>query len=620
MFLKRHRLNRTIEILSRCFFSTINPIFLIILVIAIALTGYILSVDTQSSIKYKIDVEQIKILHDAMPALFAINIAIGAALAYAFWDVVAHTSILICLTLLVVMVLVRGIFYLRYQNNFDPNNLPSYRISLIAGSASAGIIWGMIGVLFFPADEQIYQFFLLLSLLAMTGGSAFTLSIYLPSYFAYVPMTILPIIVQFLIIGGKFNITLAIGASAFLIILTVFNLKVNKNFKTSIALRFENLELIEQLQLQKEESEKANNAKSKFLAAASHDLRQPLYALNLFTSLLEETVQDPKGKNVVEQINASVNSLTNLFDKLLDISQLDAGVIKVNKQDFSLSKTFDTLMQMFNPLATQKGLTIEWPQNYLEVHSQPELLEQIIRNYLSNAIKYTPQGVINVTCDNDDGLITITISDSGIGISEQALDNVYEEFYQVDNIERDREKGLGLGLSIVQRTAKLLGHDIAVSSIPGKGSAFSISVEQAKTVIVESQLAANIPSLEQYNSSALILVIDNEADIREGLNSVLQLWGYQVITAASLDDAQQQLTSKNIQPDIIISDYRLKGGNTGVHAIKALHETYDKPIPALIITGDIAVGPLLDMDKSDFQVLFKPVAPMKLRAFLRYVS
>jgi signal transduction histidine kinase/CheY-like chemotaxis protein len=579
-----------------------------------------LSINTHSSIQDKIRAEQIRMMHSSVPILLFANIFVVLALSYGFSDVVAHSSIKVCLGLLIVMVLARGGLYLYYKDKFEPHNLRPIALSLIIGSAIAGGLWGTLSILYLPVDEQTYQLFLILSLMAMAGGSAFTFSIYLPCYFAYIPATLLPITVQFFAMGDKFYNTLGIVSAVYLLVLTVFNIKINKDFKATLSLRFENLDLIRQLQLQKEQAEKANNAKSKFLAAASHDLRQPLYALSLFTSVLEETVQDPKGKNVVEQINASVNSLTNLFDKLLDISQLDAGVIKVNKQDFSLSKTFDTLMQTFNPLATQKGLTIEWPQDYLEVHSQPELLEQILRNYLSNAIKYTPQGVINVTCDNDDGLITITISDSGIGISEQALDNVYEEFYQVDNIERDREKGLGLGLSIVQRTAKLLGHDIAVSSIPGKGSAFSISVEQAKTVIVESQLAANIPSLEQYNSSALILVIDNEADIREGLNSVLQLWGYQVITAASLDDAQQQLTSKNIQPDIIISDYRLKGGNTGVHAIKALHETYDKPIPALIITGDIAVGPLLDMDKSDFQVLFKPVAPMKLRAFLRYVS
>jgi signal transduction histidine kinase len=559
-------------------------------------------------------------MHSSVPILLFANIFVVLALSYGFSDVVAHSSIKVCLGLLIVMVLARGGLYLYYKDKFEPHNLRPIALSLIIGSAIAGGLWGTLSILYLPVDEQTYQLFLILSLMAMAGGSAFTFSIYLPCYFAYIPATLLPITVQFFAMGDKFYNTLGIVSAVYLLVLTVFNIKINKDFKATLSLRFENLDLIRQLQLQKEQAEKANNAKSKFLAAASHDLRQPLYALSLFTSVLEETVQDPKGKNVVEQINASVNSLTNLFDKLLDISQLDAGVIKVNKQDFSLSKTFDTLMQTFNPLATQKGLTIEWPQDYLEVHSQPELLEQILRNYLSNAIKYTPQGVINVTCDNDDGLITITISDSGIGISEQALDNVYEEFYQVDNIERDREKGLGLGLSIVQRTAKLLGHDITVSSTLGKGSAFSISLEQAQTVIVESQPTADLPTLEQYKSSALVLVIDNEADIREGLNNVLQLWGYLVITAASLDDAQKQLTSKNKQPDIIISDYRLKGGNTGVHAIKALHETYDKPIPALIITGDIAVGPLLDMDKSDFQVLFKPVAPMKLRAFLRYVS
>jgi signal transduction histidine kinase/CheY-like chemotaxis protein len=559
-------------------------------------------------------------MHSSVPVLLFANIFVVLALSYGFSDVVAHNSIKVCLGLLIVMVLARGGLYLYYKDKFEPHNLRPIALSLIIGSAIAGGLWGTLSILYLPVDEETYQLFLILSLMAMAGGSAFTFSIYLPCYFAYIPATLLPITLQFFAMGDKFYNTLGIVSAVYLLVLTVFNIKINKDFKATLSLRFENLDLIKQLQLQKEQAEKANNAKSKFLAAASHDLRQPLYALSLFTSVLEETVQDPKGKNVVEQINASVNSLTNLFDKLLDISQLDAGVIKVNKQDFSLSKTFDTLMQAFNPLATQKGLTIEWPQDYLGAHSEPELLEQVLRNYLSNAIKYTPQGVIKVTCDNYDGLITITVSDTGIGISVQALDNVYEEFYQVDNIEREREKGLGLGLSIVQRTANLLGHAIAVSSTLGKGSAFSISVEQAKTVIVESQPSTDLPTLEQYNSSALVLVIDNEQDIREGLDNVLQLWGYQVITAASLDEAQKQLISKNKQPDIIISDYRLKEGKTGVHAIKALHSTFNKPIPALIITGDIATGPLLDMDKSDFQVLFKPVAPMKLRAFLRNVS
>ncbi|MFQ3208118.1 MAG: signal transduction histidine kinase, partial [Glaciecola sp.] len=382
-----------------------------------------MSINTHSSIQDKIRAEQIRMMHSSVPILLFANIFVVLALSYGFSDVVAHSSIKVCLGLLIVMVLARGGLYLYYKDKFEPHNLRPIALSLIIGSAIAGGLWGTLSILYLPVDEQTYQLFLILSLMAMAGGSAFTFSIYLPCYFAYIPATLLPITVQFFAMGDKFYNTLGIVSAVYLLVLTVFNIKINKDFKATLSLRFENLDLIRQLQLQKEQAEKANNAKSKFLAAASHDLRQPLYALSLFTSVLEETVQDPKGKNVVEQINASVNSLTNLFDKLLDISQLDAGVIKVNKQDFSLSKTFDTLMQTFNPLATQKGLTIEWPQDYLEVHSQPELLEQILRNYLSNAIKYTPQGVINVTCDNDDGLITITISDSGIGISEQALDN-----------------------------------------------------------------------------------------------------------------------------------------------------------------------------------------------------
>ena len=275
----------------------------------------------------KIHLEQIKLLHASIPSLLLVNIIVTLALAYGFWDVIPHQSILLCVGLVGLMVLIRGSLFLAYKQNFKEIHLKYYRLSLIIGSACAGIIWGLIGILFFPLSEQIYQLFIALILLSMTGGSAFTLAIYLPCYFAYVPVTLLPIAVYLSSFGDKFHMSLALGIIAFLIVLTIFNMKVNKNFKTSLALRFENLDLIEQLKEQKDEAERANFAKSKFLAAASHDLRQPLYSLSLFTSILDETITYPKAKNIVEQINVSVLALNNLFDKLLDISQLDAGVI-----------------------------------------------------------------------------------------------------------------------------------------------------------------------------------------------------------------------------------------------------------------------------------------------------
>ena len=572
----------------------------------------------------RIHLEQIKLLHASIPSLLLVNVIVTLALAYGFWDVIPHPSILLCVGLVGLMVLLRGGLFLAYKQNFKESNLKYYRLSLIIGSAFAGIIWGLIGILFFPATEQIYQLFIALILLSMTGGSAFTLAIYLPCYFAYAPITLLPIAAYLSTFGDKFHISLAVGIVAFLIALTIFNIKVNRNFKTSLALRFENLNLIEQLKQQKDEAERANFAKSKFLAAASHDLRQPLYSLSLFTSVLDETITYPKVQKIVEQINISVLALNNLFDKLLDISQLDAGVVEAKKKDFSLANIFDKLVSNYSLEAQGKSIVISWPKSYPSVHSQEDLLERILRNYLSNAIKYTAQGNITVTCGttiNKTGKsqVVISVSDTGMGISTNDISEIYEEFYQISNPERDRQKGLGLGLSIVKRTAKLLEHDISVSSELGKGSTFSIFVDAAEHDVIVSSEDSPVTQLTKLANSALVVVIDDEESIRQGLENILILWGYRVVSASNLDQAMVQLTTKDLIPEAIISDYRLKEGKTGTDAIRTIHKAYGEHIPALIMTGDIATDRLKDINNSNFQVLFKPVPPMKLRSFLRSI-
>lgn len=575
-------------------------------------------------INEKIHTEQIKIIHSSIPVLLFTNVVAVLALSYGFSDLVQQKSINICLVLLLIMVVIRGGFYFNYKDKFDSEHLKPLALSLILGSALAGGLWATLSILYLPMSDQTFQLFLLLSLMAMAGGSAFTFSIYLPCYFAYIPATLLPITLQFFAMGGKFYNTLGIAASLYLLVLTIFNIKINKNFKATLALRFENLSLIEQLKEQKEEAERANKAKSKFLAAASHDLRQPLYALGLFTSVLDETIKYPKVKRVVEQIHASVGALTSLFDKLLDISQLDAGVILVEKRNFLLSDVFDKLSKEFTKEAQEKNIRLTWPSQYPSVNSEPDLLERILRNYLSNAIKYTQKGRIDVVCETFDEEVCVRVSDTGIGISDAALQEIYEEFYQVSNPERDRQKGLGLGLSIVKRTADLLEHNISVTSTMEKGSIFSISLPQAKLVNIDNCDAPDTTEVTELESSIqaenkLVLIIDDEESIREGLTSMLTLWEYQVITATDLDDAIQQLQTRNQQPDVIISDYRLRENRTGVEAIKAIHQQYNSEIPALLITGDVVPDRLIDIKNSNFQVLFKPVSTMKLRSFLRSI-
>jgi two-component system, sensor histidine kinase len=570
-------------------------------------------------IKDKVHAEQIKIMQDSIPVLLFVNLMIGLALSYGFSDVVSPHVINVFIGLLLFMVLIRGGFYFYYKNKFNPNKLIPFKLSIILGSASAGIIWGAIGILYFPLTDQTYQLFLLMSLMAITGGSAFTYSIYLPGYFAYVPAILLPIAIQFFMLGDKFHITLGAVSTVYLVALTAFNIKINKNFKTTLGLRFENASLIKQFKEQKEEAERANKAKSKFLAAASHDLRQPLYALGLFTSVLDETIKYPKVKRVVEQINTSVAALTNLFDKLLDISQLDAGLITPKKIDFSLNNVFEKLSSQFSKQAHEKNIKMLWPTHYPAVNSEPDLLERILRNYLSNAIKYTREGQIEVVCQSRSGQVHIQISDTGIGISEEALEDIYDEFYQVSNPERDRQKGLGLGLSIVKRTADILRHEIHVTSKINEGSTFSIKIPQAQKL--DQKKIENIDKAEPIQSmNKLVLIIDDEESIREGLSQILALWGYTMITAVDIDDAMQQIQLNHQIPDVIISDYRLRENKTGVDAIQTIKTKYGPNIPALLITGDVTEDRLVDMKKSEIQVLFKPVSTMKLRSFLRSIE
>ncbi|MEP4485996.1 ATP-binding response regulator [Marinobacter alexandrii] len=564
-----------------------------------------------------IRMEQIKTLYESIASLVLINLVVGTALVYAFWDVVAPSLLLAWIAAMVAMLSVRVAVYFSFKKRFDGSKLKRYQIFLILGSASAGVIWGVGGLLMFIPGQLELQLLILLSLLAMAAGSAFSLSIYLPAYFAFVPLMLAPITLRLLLTGDTIHTALASVTIIFLIAQTAFNIKINRGLSSAMELRFENLDLIEQLKEQKAEAEQANSAKSRFLAAASHDLRQPLYALTLFVSALEEQVTSPDERKITQQIKRSANSLQSLFEALLDISKLDAGTVDIRKSDFRLKDMLARLADEFDPQAAQKGITIHWTQEPLAVNSEPALLEQILRNFIANAIRYTATGEINVTCEPYADSIKISVSDTGIGIPDEDQVAIFEEFYQLGNPERDRQKGLGLGLSIVQRAAELLDHRIEVDSQLSQGSTFSVTVDTA----TQSDLASAEESLHTSNvalaSQPLIVVIDDEKNIREGMQQLLAAWGCEVVVSATAEGTLEKLSIYQRKPDGIISDYRLRDSHTGLDAIKAINGVYGSAIPALIVTGDTEKQLLIDLKASGHQVLYKPVPPAKLRAFLR---
>lgn len=596
----------------------------------------------------KVLIEQVRILFQSTFSLLLVNLVVSVCLAIGFWDVVPRYSILLWFGLMLVMLTVRALLFLYFKHQFDTRKLLNFRLLLVLGSCFAGVIWGLGGLLLFLESQLEYQVFLLFALMAMIGGSTFTLSIYLPTYFAFAPLTLLPITVKLMLLGDQVHYSLAAVSLAFLATLTAFNIKINANFKRSLNLRFENFDLIEQLRVQKEEADRANTAKSKFLAAASHDLRQPLYSLSLFTSVLDELTENGKTRKIVEQINLSVEALKNLFDALLDISKLDAGVVEVNKCSLSVQALFKRLANEFDLQAAQKGIRIEWQTCPYWVESEETLLEQILMNYLSNAIRYTDecakrgkngacgtaeldkqsdgtkQSKVIVSCrlskDSPVDELIISVTDTGIGIAAHELNDIFSEFHQVGNPQRNRNKGLGLGLAIVKRTAKLLEHKISVTSLLGKGSSFNITVPLAEHELTNTETSLPAGSFNTNSENSVVVVIDDEATIRDGMQQLLTLWGYQVIASATHVNALAQLQECSLTPNVIIADFRLANKLTGVDAIQAIRTQFKSDIPALMVTGEIAKENLASIHGFDFDVLYKPVPAAKLRSFLRSIQ
>ncbi|HTH16535.1 MAG TPA: PAS domain S-box protein [Magnetospirillum sp.] len=363
------------------------------------------------------------------------------------------------------------------------------------------------------------------------------------------------------------------------------------------------------------EAERANMAKTKFLAAASHDLRQPVQAIFFFASALAHNLRDHPTKPILDDLQNSLEGLNVLLDSLLDVSRLDAGLVTPKETDFSVNSVLDRVAADFAPLARDKGLTLRVARTTAMVRSDPALLARIIQNLVANAVRYTTHGSILLGCRRRDGMLSIQVHDTGIGIPPERTKEIFEEFTQLGNPERDRNQGLGLGLAIVDRLARLLGHEITVRSRPGLGSVFSIEVALSSAAAAPHPRPRHRSALTENNR--WVVLIDDEPFVLKGLSMVLQSWGYRVLAATSEAEAMAQLQSLGTTPSIILADYRLREGRTGTEAVAHIRDYFAASIPSIIITGDTAPERLREAEASGFSVLHKPIQPPELRQALR---
>lgn len=567
--------------------------------------------------------EQIRILYRQARVVFLPNLVAAPAVAYVLWSQVPQAQLLAWAA--AVYLLTGGRALLVWLHGRRPRGMQDSRgwgRSLVAANGISGVLWGIAAFFFFAGVEPLSQAFLIVTVAAMTAGAVGSLSAYFPAYVIFAIPCVVPLIARALLewhaqSGGAAATYLMLGVLSlvYLVVHIAFGRNSERTLVESIRLRFEKAALVEQLTIQKERAEAANTAKSKFLAAASHDLRQPMHALGLFIDALKSEPHAPKAGLIVDNVIESHQSATSLLDNLLEFSRVDAGITNAKITHFPVQRLLDQLRTDYALQASAADLELHIRPSRAFVRSDPVLLARMVGNLVSNAIRYTDEGRILVGCRRAGRALRIEVHDSGIGIAPEEHQAIFREFYQAGDGTRRRGRavGMGLGLAIVAGLAQALGHPVTVRSTPGKGSSFSVRVPLGEAIAAEP--SAPVAFADELRART-ILVIDDEASIRDAICEVLSRWGCDVVAAASARDAAAIFASRGGRPDAMVVDYQLERGETGLEAIEHLEAALGARIPAIIVTGDTQAERLREASVIGYPLLYKPLAPMRLRAAL----
>ena len=482
-------------------------------------------------------------------------------------------------------------------------------------NAVDGAIWGSLTWVALDTTSLMGSILVIAVLTAVAGNSMSLLSPVLPVFFALVAAEIAVSVSKVFLLGDPTYNTLGFAGLLYIFILMAQAHNSSRAALAAIGLGLENKELMEKLRLETSvaqqarlEAEQANTSRSKFLAAASHDLRQPIHAQGLFLDILSRSGLNPQQQQSLDCAIAASQASAEMLNTMLDFSRIEAGVVQPHVVSFRLQPLLNKIEREFARQADAKGLAYRSRETVLAADSDPALIELILRNLVSNAIRYTDHGGLLVACRQNKGHVLLEVWDTGIGIESVQQREVFREFHQLGNPERDRRKGLGLGLSIVEGLARTLGHPLMLNSKPGRGSMFRLTLPLATGVCVDNAVVLT-PHKDQLRDVRVLVVDDDEA-VRIGTLHLLRDWGCVAEAAQSIEEAL--VLAGQHAPDVVISDYRLRDQRTGLEAIAALRTVLGQGLPALLITGDTAPDRLREALSSNIPLLHKPVSPDQL--------
>jgi two-component system, sensor histidine kinase len=479
--------------------------------------------------------------------------------------------------------------------------------------------WGVAPLLLMSGLSFATTVPLALVLFSLAAAGAHRLAAHRWTLYLWMLPMLGPFAAYLAVLGTPMALTLAPMVAAFCLACLFLGSSRHRLLMKELQTKLDNDALVRALRHQVVLVERANREKSRFLASASHDLRQPMHALGLFTATLEKRLAGTTLQPLVKNMIRSIDALEQSFTSMLDISKLDAGVIEPNLQPFPIRDLFRVLHMHCAGQAEELGLGLRFKAGGKIVMSDPHLLERVLSNLIHNAIRYTSEGGIVVVARTRAEAVSIEVWDTGIGIPPDELPKIFDEFYQVDNPGRDRSRGLGMGLAIVKRLVLLMGHQLEVKSMPGHGTMFRILIKATPFDEMDNVAVAADTVPSPIDSSRTLLLIDDEESIRVGMSDLLQTWGYHVLTAATIQEACTEVRRHAGVIDIVVSDLRLADGEDGIDAIERVRAVYGAPLPALLITGDTSPDEVKRVHGSGHQVLFKPVRTRELYAVLRSV-
>ncbi len=530
-------------------------------------------------------------------------------------DATYFDSVLIWFFIIILSTLFRQLVVVKRINNLrlkGERRYNFYHAVIVVFLFFSGVLWAICAYFFMPETTNVEIFITFSICIAVIAGGApsfapgFAVSLVGSLFF------LLPVAIGLSLKFYDLQLyTLCFVSIFFELYLVVNTVRLNRVLVYSIRAEIENERLVTSVTVEKEIAQQANIEKSQFLAAASHDLRQPLNSMGLFLYALRERIKnfdDRKIITILGQIEDSFLALRKMFDALLEISHLDAGTVNTSNKNFKISFILQPLIDDMSELANEKKLELSYQSSECHLYTDPVLLSRILRNLIANAVKYTHEGRIDVIEIKEGNDVTIKVIDTGIGIPLNEFENIFNEYHQLGNKARDRRQGIGLGLSLVKKMCAVIGAEISVESTLNKGSVFTLRLPTVDKVDTE---AIN----PEYNNRSIkgvhVLVIDDEPGVLKGMTLLLSDMQCLVEAAETYQQAMASIARK--VPDIILSDYRLQEDITGTEVVRRLRKALNRDVPAIIITGDTDTSVLKNIQKEGFLMLSKPIDPQELQ-------